>query len=205
MSVRSKIPPYGAFVVHMAAGPQLAETVLGDLEERIAGKPNHTLWFWREFLVSSASLLRMQCRNIPGQIWAAQLLVLAMALMGASVWELAVARPASWPIARELLALSPLTAGDTCRAVYVFVYGAFAFGMMAMITRLAARYRRSVHFQNWQVVAVAVVASTPAIYLIAFPLPADGALWFRIAQLLLIWLIAFAQISSTRLTMRPAT
>jgi len=193
------VSPFLERLLHLAAGPHIAEPIIGDLEEQISQRAPSQFWIWKQVAASFCSLLIMQVRSLSRRDVALSCLALIGALLAIGVWEQAVARQVSWPIAKELLDVSPLSTGNTCRAVYVFVYGGFALGLMAVFSSVARRDQRSPHYRIWQVLALGLIASGPAVFLMINPLPTDGAVWFRIAQLGFVWSIAIAFISRSKL------
>lgn len=202
MSTSGAISRTGEAIIHMLAGSDQAENILGDLEEQISTKTQPRLWFWRETLASSLPLLLLQVRSVPRYSWPIYFIVLCAVLFSIGVWEQTVARHVSWPIAKELIAYSPLSVGDTCRMVYVIVYVAFVFALMTLLAGAAKHAGRTLHFRNWQILAVAFLASLPAILLIIHPLETDGAAWFRYAQLILVWTISFFMLSHPKTNMK---
>jgi hypothetical protein len=193
-----KLPTYGIWLIHLFAGPTYAEFIVGDFEEKLALASSKRLWFWKELIYSAPSLLTMQLRNVTARSWIQQTGFL-LSLFGLIIsWELMIARSLSWPIAKQFLSISPLSAGDTCRLVYVLMYGLCAYSLLCAIKLIANALKVSAHFKMVQRLFSAIILSAPALYLLIFPLPTDGVIWFRLTQIALIWLLAFPTMAAWR-------
>jgi len=176
-------------LIRFFAGPEMEDSILGDLEEQFGNKQRARAWYWRQTALSVPSLLgmniyRLSQRRLLMEAW---FLLLAFTLIWA--WEIYVARQSAWPLAKQLLAYSPLNAGNTCRAVYIVLYAGFTACLLAGIAALSRRFGKGRHFQAVHLILLALVASLPIIYLCLFPLVTDGSNLFRVSQLGAVWAV----------------
>ena len=181
----------------------MADAIIGDLEERMQTRPAPQRWFWRQVTISLFSFLALQVQAVSRREWGLHMLALFAAFVAIIAWELNVARTYSWPIAKELIEISPLSVGNTCRACYVALYGGFVIGVLAVFATTARVWKRGETCRIWQMLALGLLASIPAIFLLIKPLPTDGAVWFRLAQLGLVWTVTFLLMSRSRLRISP--
>lgn len=193
-----KAPQSGLRLLAFFGGSQYADAIFGDFEEMLSSRPHPYIWFWIQVFRSLPSLFLMQISNLPRHVWLLHGGIILASFGLICSWEILVARHISWPIAKELLYFSPLDAGNTCRTVYVLVYSFFVFSLMQILLGIAKSCEKTQHFRDWQVFIFSSAASLPALFLTIFPLPTDGALWFRIAQLALIWTLAIGLIFSKK-------
>lgn len=203
MMTRTRISPLGARLIHMTAGPDVADAIIGDLEERMQTRSAPQRWFWQQVSMSLLSFVAIQIQAVSRRDWGLHILALCAACLAIIAWELNVARNYSWPIAKELIEISPLSVGNTCRACYVALYGTFVIGVMTAFAASTRLWKRGAACRIWQTLALGLIASAPAIFLLIKPLPTDGAVWFRLAQLGVVWAVTLFLMSRPRLRISP--
>lgn len=170
------------YLTGLAAGPMLRDAVLGDLHEQFAAHQLSRGKFWWQTLRSVFWLTWLQCTEA-GRWRCAQIgLTASLSLALFWLWELNVAQAWSWPMAKTLLAWSPLSATATCQTCYAVLY-VLPFAFVAALTCASEHQRlRSALRMLPPVVLLGVVALVPVVFYWFSPGPYDGNKLFRILQ-----------------------
>jgi len=176
-------------LIRFFSGPELENSIIGDLQEQFANAPKAKLWYWRQTLFSIPSLLSMHIQSLGRRTFLNELLFCFAGLFIVLIWEIGIARELSWPIARLILDYSPLTTGNTCRAVYIALYSSFSLILCLGLSGFSKRLGRSEHFRVVHAILLAIIVSIPVFYLSIFPLPTDGSVLFRASQLGTVWCV----------------
>lgn len=170
-------------ILKFVSGPDLADAILGDLAECSQIERKGTLWYWWQTISSVPALILMHVRAAGFLTMVLQGAFLISILFCIMIWEIGIAREYSWPIARNILDISPLSAGNTCRAVYIALYTVFVSALTTVVSFIGKRNGQSFYFRKLQSIFIVVVAMLPILYLSVFPLATDGSVLFRVSQL----------------------
>lgn len=180
-------PKLAESVLAFFAGPGLEDEMLGDLQERYGDQNRPYLWYWTQVLRSIPALLQMNLRNMSNESWIAKSIFMLFGLTLIWFWEVNVAQKLSWPTAKAILAYSPLTATQTCKAIYIIFYSlALAVCLLGLSGWQMAR-RKNRHFRYVHILLLTLTASVPIVYYCINPGPYDGTLNFRVFQITLVW------------------
>ncbi|MEM7762687.1 MAG: hypothetical protein AAF290_01285 [Pseudomonadota bacterium] len=191
MSELDRQPPRLAmFLTALAAGPMLRDVVLGDLHEQFVAHQHSRGWFWWQALRSIGWLTWLQCCEA-GRWRCAQIgLTASLSLALLWLWELRVAQTWSWPMAKTLLAWSPLSATATCQTCYAILY-VMPLAFVAAMTALGGRLR-SVRRLRLPLALLGMVALVPVVFYWFSPGPYDGNKLFRLWQAALVVMAVFS-------------
>lgn len=169
------------------AGPHFENEICGDMQERFGAGRHGPLWYWGQTLRAIPQLILMQSRELSRENYLHEAIFILLALSLLWSWEISIARQASWPLAQQILPYSPLTPAETCKAIYVTLYGgALLFGL-CLFSAWSKLFHKTQYFKKVHFLLLTIIASTPIIYLFVNPGPYDGPRDFRAYQLGLTW------------------
>ena len=180
-------PAMAESLLSFFVGPDLKDAVLGDMQEKFEAQNAGAQWYWYQCLRSIPSFIHMHLCSLNRHDLAQSGLLIIMTLASISVWELYVARQFSWTIAKQVLDYSPLSAGNTCRAVYICLYCTFTSGLVLSLMAVMDWKEKSSQRRTTYAFLVGLCTSAPALYLLVFPLTTDGSSSFRVVQLIAVW------------------
>jgi len=182
-----RTPQLAEALLGFVSGPYLQDEILGDLQERYATQNRPALWYWMQTLRSIPALIHMNLKNMSAHAWLMKALFILFGLALIWVWEIKVAQKLSWPAAKAILPYSPLTAIQTCKALYILIYVS-ALGSCVLGLTAWQKYRgKSAYFRQLHILLFALIASIPVIYYCINPGPYDGPINFRAFQMTLVW------------------
>jgi len=201
-------PKLAESLIRFAAGPHLKDEISGDLQERLNNENHSNWWYWAQTFKSAPALLQMNLKNVSSTEWIRKTLFVSLALILIWLWEVNFAQRFSWPVAKTVLHLSPLTPAQTCKMFYILFYGlaiALLFSGLSIWQNLRQGEQ---HFKHVNSLLVALIASIPVAYYCVNPGPYDGALNFRAYQVGLVWSLLVLVLAMPKLIYqrrRPAT
>lgn len=182
-------PLFAQSLIRLFAGPDMEDSILGDLEEQFSGKQSPKTWYWLQTIFSIPSLCIMNIHRLGQRRLLQEVLYFFIALILIWAWEFYIARQSSWPLTKQLLAYSPLDTGNTCRAIYIILYAGFTACFLAGVSCIGRHFGKGQHFQTVHMILFTLTASLPILYLCIFPLVTDGSYLFRVSQLGAVWIV----------------
>ncbi len=201
MTRKTTPPKFAESLIGFFAGPDLEDEICGDLLEYYnSGKSKR--WYWSQVLRSIPQLCLVQCRQMTQGTLLRETLFLSLAFTFLCLWEINIARENSWPIAQNILSYSPLSPANSCKAIYVLIYGLAVFMSMVTFTSWAKAKDRTKHFKKAHIVFIGLLASTIPLFLFLNPGPFDGSRDFRVYQSILIWGITLLFLVQPHLRMK---
>lgn len=189
----NSVPPRGAErLLAFFAGPELEAEVLGDLQEQYARESYSKIWYWSQVFRSIPGFCSIFCSGCSRWMLARVCLLVVSGAVFVGLWELRVAQTFSWPMAKQLLAVSPFSAAETCKSMYLLLYGA----LMALLLLPGVFWRfiggRSDRFLKLWALVAATLCSLPIVYYVFYPTRYGDTIVFRAEQLAIVWLcVAF--------------
>ncbi|MEL7108870.1 MAG: hypothetical protein AAGL99_06350 [Pseudomonadota bacterium] len=191
---------FSDWIIMLLAGPQIGEAIAGDLSERGETRGEHA----KALIRSIPGLIRLAYSNITPSRMSLELAVCMLAITLAWAWEVWVAQVYAWPIASQLVHVSPLSVAVTCKLAYLglFTLGAglllSRWSLLNTVTRSAWRVRVQ-RFGVWGLAGL-----IPVLFLLVNPGPYDGDPFFRYVQIALIVALGLGTSLYCRANLRPA-
>lgn len=191
---------FSDWLIMLMAGPHIGEAIAGDLNERAETRGHYMLALAR----SIPGLVRLAFGNLTPSRMSLELSVFALAVSLAWAWEIWVAQIYAWPIASEIVHLSPLSAGVTCKLAYLCLFtlgaGLLLSGWSLLNTLTGSTWRvRVQRFGAWGLAGI-----IPVFCLLINPGPYDGDPFFRYVQIALIIALGVGTSLYCRTSLRPA-
>lgn len=191
---------FSDWLIMLLAGPQIGEAIAGDLNERAVTRGSYRWALAR----SIPGLVRLACSNLTPVRMSAEIAVFSLAISLAWAWEIWVSQTYAWPIASQIMHLSPLSAAITCKLAYLGLFtlgaGLLLSGWSLLNTVTGSTWRVRVHrFGAWGLAGV-----VPVLFLLINPGPYDGDPLFRYVQVALIVALGFGTSLYCRASLRPA-
>lgn len=191
---------FSDWLIMLMAGPQMGEAIAGDLSERAQTRGNYA---WA-VLRSAPGLVRLACSNLTPSRMSLELTIFALAMSLAWAWEVWIAQVYAWPIAAQVVHISPLSTAVTCKLAYLCLFtlgaGLLLSGWSLLNTVTGSTWRvRVQRFGAWGLAGL-----LPVLFLLINPGPYDGDPLFRYVQVALILALGFGTSLYCRASLRPA-
>lgn len=196
--MRARPPRAAECLLGFFAGAELEAEILGDLAERYSEESYSKWWYWSQVLRSIPGCCSIWAQEVSRESFAKLGILVMLALVSVFFWEYRVAQVISWPIAKQVLPVSPFSAMETCKCAYLALWAVFVGLLLAPALVWGRVVRSRDRFLTVWALLIAGLCSLPVVYFSINPTRYGDSFLFRFEQLVVVWGVALAVLALGR-------